>query len=112
MGVKVKQPKTAQDLFKGERQAWLDSARATARKLLIMRPYITINDVLAECPRPTYVHRNTTGHVFRHSDFRVFGVTRSRAKLANRRLICQWKLNEDAMSLTMRQIRRARREAE
>lgn len=85
--------KTANDLFAQERQVWVDDARAVARKLLMERTYITINDVLKKCPRPTYLHRNTNGQVFRHKDFKTYGFEKSKAKLAKGRIICQWQLD-------------------
>lgn len=101
-----------QDVFKSEREMWLDEARATARKLLMTRERITINDVLAEVGRPDHIHRNTTGSVFNHKDFKKCGYTRSTGKLANGRYVFQWKLAEESMPLTMRQIHRARQEAQ
>lgn len=65
--------KTAQDLFRSEREDWLDKARATARKLLMTYPTITIDDVTRICPRPQYVNQNTVGRVFKHPDFQSAG---------------------------------------
>lgn len=61
------------DLFKKEREAWIENARVTARKLLDNKSLITIEDVLKECPRPPYLHRNTTGSIFRCDDFVAVG---------------------------------------
>lgn len=83
------------DLFTREKEDWLEGARATARKLLVNRGEITINDVLHEYPRPQWVHRNTTGQVFKHRDFKTCGFEKSTAKLAKGRIICRWTLSPD-----------------
>lgn len=84
--------KTMQDVFKAERQAWLDSARATARGLLLDMPLVTIEDVLKECPRPTFLHRNITGQVFKSPDFRCVGWRKSSRPLMNGRHVRLWRL--------------------
>lgn len=101
-----------QDLFRKEREAWLDQARATARKLLVYRYDITIEDVLAECPRPDHVHRNTTGKVFSHPDFMPCGFDVSRRTVSRGRWIRRWTLNGDALPHTIKQIRLRQRVAE
>lgn len=97
------------ELFHRQREAWIEDCRATARHLLIARPgiEITIEDVLAECPRPSYVHRNTTGHVFRSDDFKHCGWVQARKPSSNRRWIMKWTLSDDVL-VTLKQIRRAR----
>lgn len=81
------------DLFKKERESWLDSARAEAIKLLKAgKPYVTINDVTERIPRPNYLHRNVAGSVFHHEDFEWVGVEKSKRPLANGRLISRWRL--------------------
>lgn len=99
-----------QDVFKSEREVWLDEARAAARRLLTRRHYITINDVLAETPRPSYLSKNITGAVFKNGDFKVYGFEKSKSKKARGRIICQWCLAEDKFPLTMKQIERARQD--
>lgn len=84
--------KTMADLFKQQRSEWLDSARATAKKLLRGKYFITIEDVLAINPRPQFVHRNTTGLVFNHSDFVNFGMARSTRPAMNGRMIMRWRI--------------------
>lgn len=69
------------DLFKKEREAWIENARVTARKLLENKSLITIEDVLKECPRPPYLHRNTTGSIFRCDDFVPVGWRKSNIHL-------------------------------
>ena len=101
-----------QDLFKTERETWLDDARAAARRLLTTRHEITIEDVLAICPRPTYVHRNVSGQLFKHDDFKASGFTKSTRSVSKGRWIMRWKLNQEAFPLTMTQVRRAYRDAE
>lgn len=94
------------DLFAKERQQWIDDCQATARKLLTHREEITVEDVLAECPRPKYIHRNTTGQVFKHPDFRMTGFTKSRRTISKGRWIMKWGFAEDRFPLTMHQVRR------
>lgn len=83
---------TKQDIFKDAKAAWLDNARATARKLLERRDYITSEDVTAVCPLPKDLHRNTIGGIFQHSDFQMVGVTTARRPAAHNRLIRKWAL--------------------
>lgn len=83
---------TMQDLFGQSREAWLESARNQARKLLAEKPYITIEDVLENCPRPTYVHRNVTGNVF-NEEFKPVGFAKSRRTVSKGRWIRQWSSN-------------------
>lgn len=80
------------DLFKREREAWLDKARSTARKLLRYRRRITVEDVLEQCPRPQYVHQNTTGMIFRDNDFKAVGWQPSRRTAMNGRQVRVWSL--------------------
>ncbi len=79
-------------LFKKARQEWMEQCRVTARHLLRRRRYITIEDVLKECPRPKWVHRNTTGFVFRTSDFRPAGSLPSVRPEMNGRYVKVWAL--------------------
>lgn len=80
------------DLLQKERDNWLDEARAAAKRLLKKRAYVTIEDVLKICPRPTYIHRNTTGNVFRDDDFTAFGWAPSKRPLMNGRQVRLWRL--------------------
>lgn len=84
--------KTVQDLFKLEKQAWLEDARSAARTLLKNRPYITIEDVLEITPRPQYVHPNTTGQVFLDNDFVAVGWMPSKLRSMNGRQVRRWVL--------------------
>ena len=97
-----------QDLFQRQKREWIEECQAAARKLLVIRDEITIEDVLAINPRPSYIHRNTTGRVFNHDDFVACGFTQSRRPISKGRWIMKWKLNEAAFPMTMRQIRRGR----
>ena len=83
-----------QDLFKREREEWLNNARLTAIKLLSKRRTITIEDVLKVCERPDYVHRNVTGAVFQSSDFRPCGWSPSKRPFMNGRQVRVWCLNK------------------
>ena len=100
------------DVFKSEREQWLDEARMAARTLLMYKPYVTIVDVLEVVPRPKYLHTNVTGAVFKHEDFKVYGFQKSNSKAARGRIICQWKLAEDSMPYTMKMVQRARQVAQ
>lgn len=82
--------KTVQDLFKQEKQAWLEDARSAARKLLENKPFITIEDVLEITPRPQYVHRNATGSVFKGEDFIATGWMPSKRLSMNGRHVRRW----------------------
>lgn len=83
---------TVKDLFKKEREAWLEEARVTAKKLLEDKSLITIEDVLKECPRPEYIHRNTTGNIFRCDDFAPVGWRKSKRPLMNGRFVRVWRM--------------------
>lgn len=87
---------TIQDMFGSTREKWLMSARHTARKLLSRNETITIEDVLKVCPRPTYIHRNTTGRVFEDEDFQPVGFEKSKRPVSKGRWIRTWKLKEHA----------------
>jgi len=95
------------DLFAKERQQWVEDCQATARRLLTYREEITIEDVLAECPRPKYIHRNTTGQVFKNSDFKMTGFTKSRRAVSKGRWIMKWAFADDSFPLAMHQLRRS-----
>lgn len=94
------------DLFGQAKLDWLDECRAEARKLLTYRDEITIEDVLDKCPRPKYLHPNTTGNVFKHPDFKKTRVGYSRRAVSHGRLIYYWTLVE--LPNTMKQINRMR----
>lgn len=84
---------TVKDLFKKEREAWLESARLAAKELLEESPLITIEDVLKVCPRPEYIHRNTTGKVF-NNDFQPVGWRKSKRPIMNGRFVRIWRLKD------------------
>jgi hypothetical protein len=85
---------TMHDLFGKGREDWLETARHEARKLLRARQFITIEDVLDICPKPTYLHRNTIGSVF-NNDFVPVGFAKSRRTVSKGRWIRQWKLKNE-----------------
>lgn len=84
---------TVKDLFKKEREAWLENARLAAKELLEDKPLITIEDVLKACPRPEYIHRNTTGKVF-NNDFQPVGWRKSKRPIMNGRFVRIWRLKD------------------
>lgn len=81
-----------QDLFKAEKEAWIESCRSVARTLLARKPAITIEDVLELNPRPDYVHKNATGVVFKHKDFKPISWRASRRAAMNHRYVRVWVL--------------------
>lgn len=85
--------KDIKDLFGKEREEWLESARHEAKKLLSRRYSITIEDVLAVCPKPTYLHRNTIGSVF-NGDFVPIGFSKSKRTVSRGRWIRTWRLRD------------------
>lgn len=87
--------KTIFDLFDKSREEWLEDARNTAKKLLRDHPSITIEDVLDVCPRPSYIHRNSTGAVFKNGEFRTTGYTKSRRAVSKGRWIFRWALRSN-----------------
>ena len=82
---------TMLDLFQKTREQWLQEARDAAHKLLTSRDWVTIEDVLEVCPKPTYIHRNTIGRVF-NDTFRHVGFTKSKRAVSKGRWIQQWRL--------------------
>ena len=85
--------KNVRDLFKSERELWLEKARDAAVQLLNERPIITIEDVLKVCSRPDYVHPNTTGRVFNDKKiFRAVGWRPSARTEMNGRQVRTWML--------------------
>lgn len=85
---------TMQDLFSLSRGQWIDGARHAARGLLRRRPRITIEDVLEIYPRPKYLHRNTTGNVFRDEMFHAVGYTTAKNVSSHGRVIRIWTLSD------------------
>lgn len=89
-------PKTAKDLFKSQREAWIDSARAEATRLLKCgKPYVTINDVTERVPRPSYLHHNIAGAVFNKELFEECGFEASTRLEARGHVIRRWRLKND-----------------
>lgn len=83
-----------QDLFAENRQDWLSKARHAAEKIALAAGKVDIEDVLAICPRPKYLHKNITGKVFAPDMFRVRGFKKSRRAISKGRIICEWELRE------------------
>jgi len=88
------QPQTAQDLFQSSREQWLTIARRVALDLLKTRHTITIEDVLDISPRPKYLHRNTTGSVFKDERFSPVGYTTSKRLISHSRVIRLWGVSD------------------
>lgn len=86
-------PTNVPSLFKRFTIDWLEEAGDTAEILCRKRGVVTIEDVLKVCPRPTYVHRNTTGKVF-DKRFVAIGWRRSDRPAMNGRQVRIWKLKE------------------
>lgn len=85
---------TVPDLLALEKMLWLEKARETARELLRTHRSITIEHVLARCPKPGYLHRNVVGGVFQHGDFKVTGYALAKKPSSHRRLIREWSLGD------------------
>lgn len=85
---------TMQDLFQKSREQWLEEARHTARKILMGKQTITIEDVLDQCPRPKYLHQNTTGSVFKSPEFKPVGFATSRRTISHGRTVRVWSLKD------------------
>lgn len=85
--------RTMQDVFRSEREAWLEDARAVAHRMIEERGApVTIEDVLQECPKPSYIHRNAVGAVFRSPAFKAVGWAPSRRTAMNGRYVRKWSL--------------------
>lgn len=87
-------PQTVPDLFQRTREQWLNGARNVAFNLLKTRHTVTIEDVLELYPRPSYLHRNTTGHVFKDAWFQPIGYTLSKRTVSHGRVIRLWTLSD------------------
>lgn len=100
-----------QDLFKREREDWLWDARKAAKELLSRQTTITIEDVLKVCPRPSYLHRNVTGSVFKDEAFKPVGFRKSLRPISNSRVVRVWTLSEEyELPTTFRAYRRRKME--
>lgn len=83
-----------QDLFAAEKKDWVTKARRAAETIALENGTVNIDEVLSICPRPGYIHRNTTGKIFSNSVFRFSGVIKSKKVSSKGRLICVWTLDE------------------
>lgn len=88
------EPQTVPDLFQRTREQWLNGARKVAYNLLQTRHTVTIEDVLELYPRPKYLHRNTTGSVFKDPWFQPLGYVTSRRTISHGRVIRTWGLSD------------------
>ena len=86
--------------FIGEQKAaYLDDARAAAKRLLRHRQYITTDDVRAICPVPHMVNPKIMGSVFKHPDFESTGqYVPSRRSEAHGRPIQKFKLKQPSLA--------------
>lgn len=91
--LETKTPKalTINDMFGLTKQGYLEECRKEAKRLLRTREVVTIEDVTMLVPRPTYIHRNTTGAVF-DKQFKPVGFVKAEHKEAKGRWIRTWKL--------------------
>lgn len=86
--------KNVQELFHKDKQAWLDDCRTEAKRLLVHRPFVTIEDITVKCPRPKHIKPNVTGSVFLHPDFQKVGApVRAKHREANGHWISRWTLS-------------------
>lgn len=81
---------TMNNLFEESKTKWLDEARKAARILILDKGRCTIEDVLEACPRPSYLHRNTTGSVFQSDEFEPLGYTASKRRQSHGRVVRIW----------------------
>lgn len=98
--------KTTQQLFKDERAKWLHEAREVAQKLLMERDTVTINDVTAIHPLPSYIRNALLGHVFQHQIFSKVAVERSPKFAAKGHYIGRYRLNDAFYPTSVRAYRR------
>ena len=82
---------TIQDMFGYSREAWLAECRKTAKLLLRNSETITVEDITLLVPRPTYLHRNTTGAIF-DGQFKPVDFVKAKHKEAKGRWIRTWRL--------------------
>jgi hypothetical protein len=66
---------------------WIDQARKTAKRIFNAEGVVSIDEVLAECPRPAHVHKNATGSVFREKCWVRVGYKPSANPSAHARVI-------------------------
>jgi hypothetical protein len=98
--------RTQLDIFHRAKTEWIADARRTAQKLLFRRELVSIEDVLAECPRPKGVSKKANSQVFKHDVFRPVGYTRATHPEANGHVIRLWELREQFYDSSMLRSRR------
>lgn len=74
---------------------WLHKCRQHAQILIIMNGEVSSDQVLQWCPRPSDVHPNATGSIFRDKRFKIVGYKTSSKVSARARRIAIYQLNED-----------------
>jgi hypothetical protein len=93
-------PDTTLELFTVQIQDYLDEARDLAETIARRKQFVTIDDVLAELPRPEYVEPRRLCHLFSGDKYERFmkigGKTSVRGFPSNRHYIGIWQLKEDA----------------
>lgn len=83
--------KSVQDLFRTEREDWVEACRTTAHKLLDEgKASITIDDVTDIHPRPSYIHKNATGSILTAKHFTCIGYTKSRKASRKGSVVAIW----------------------
>lgn len=78
------------DLFKSQKQDWIDEARKVAHQLLKKQYSVTIEDVLRVHPLPKFLHRNTIGTVFSQSEFSKIGYAPAKKLSSHGRILGVW----------------------
>lgn len=86
------------NIFHEAEQQFITRARRTAKELLLRRQTVTVEDVLANCPRPYGVSKKANSKIFKHDIFRPVGYTRATTAQSNGHVIRLWSLAEEYFS--------------
>lgn len=89
----MKSAPTTQDMFRTNKEAWLQEAREIAQNMLLTRGQITIEDLLEAHPLPKYIKKSFLGQVFKDDVFQAVGYKRARRLIANGHILRIWELN-------------------
>jgi hypothetical protein len=102
----------ALDLFEATRGDYLESARAAARKLLVSKYWITIDDVRKVCPPPEGVDPRVMGAVFNKADYESLGWINSTRPECHRRPVQRFRLKKAELPKSAKAFWRRNQEAQ